>query len=138
VIASVFFSSDVANPDTYPHFYADLQMYTTGPTQPDPQLWMQLFLSSEVAQKSNKWQGRNICRWQNAEFDGVFRQAATELDPIKRAALLIKLNDLVIQNIVVIPVVTRPSVAAVGKRLQAELSGFDSYIWDLANYYMEG
>ncbi len=138
VIASVFFSSDVANPDTYPHFYADLQMYTTGPTQPDPQLWMQLFLSSEVAQKSNKWQGRNICRWQNAEFDGVFRQAASELDPIKRAALLIKLNDLVIQNVVVIPVVTRPSVAAVGKRLQAELSGFDSYIWDLANYYMEG
>ena len=67
----MFFSSDVANPDTYPHFYADLQMYTTGPTQPDPAAFVQLFLSSEAAQKSNKWQGRNICRWQNAEFDGV-------------------------------------------------------------------
>jgi len=137
VIASVFFSSDVANPDTYPHFYADMQMYTTGPIQPDPQLWMQLFLSSEVAQKSNKWQGRNICRWQSAEFDQVFKQADAELDPIKRAALLIKLNDLVIAGVAVIPVVTRPSVAAVSKRLQAELSGFDSYIWDLANYYVE-
>src|SRR5207237_8581453 len=30
VTASVFFSSDVANPDTYPHFYCDLQMYTIG------------------------------------------------------------------------------------------------------------
>ena len=29
VVASVFFSSDAANPDTFPHFYADLQMYNT-------------------------------------------------------------------------------------------------------------
>ena len=27
VVASVFFSSDVANPDTYPHFYCDMEMY---------------------------------------------------------------------------------------------------------------
>ena len=43
-----------------------------------------------------------------------------------------------IENVVAIPVVTRPSVAAVGTKLQAELSGFDSYIWDLANFYKEG
>ena len=137
VVSSVFFSSDVANPDTYPHFYADLQMYTTGPTRPDPQLWLQLFLSTEAAQKSNKWQGRNICRWRNAEFDSIYHQAETEIDPAKRAALLIKLNDLVIDNIVVIPVVTRPNVAALAKNLRAEMSGFDSYIWDLANFYMD-
>ena len=137
VIASVFFSSDVANPDTYPHFYADLEMYTTGPTFPDPQLWMQLFLSTEVAQKSNKWQGRNISRWKNAEFDSVYNQASGELDPVKRAALIIKMNDIVIANVVVIPVVTRPSIAAMTKGLNAELSGFDSYIWDLANWYKE-
>jgi len=137
-ISSVFFSSDVANPDTYPHFYADLQMYTTGPTLPDPALWLQLFLSTECAQKANKWQGRNICRWQNAEFNSVYKQASAELNPVKRAAFIIKLNDLVIENVVAIPVVTRPSVAAVGAKLQAELSGFDSYIWDLANFYMEG
>ena len=40
VTASVFFSSDVANPDTYPHFYCDLQMYTTTMTQPDPEQFM--------------------------------------------------------------------------------------------------
>ncbi len=137
VVSSVFFSSDVANPDTYPHFYADLQMYTTGPTRPDPQLWLQLFLSTETAQRSNKWQGRNICRWRNAEFDSIYHQAETEIDPAKRAALLIKLNDLVIDNIVVIPVVTRPNVAALAKNLRAEMSGFDSYIWDLANFYMD-
>ncbi len=137
VTASVFFSSDVANPDTYPHFYADLQMYTTGPNQPDPAVFLQLFLSTEVAQKSNKWQGRNITRWQNAEWDKVYADQAAELDPIKRAALLIKLNNMVIEDVVVIPVVTRPSVAAVTKGLACELSGFDSYIWDYANWYKE-
>ena len=137
VISSVFFSSDVGNPDTYPHFYADLQMYTTGPVLPDPQLWLQLFLSTEVAQKSNKWQGRNITRWQSPEFDAVFHQAAVEIDPVKRAALIIQMNDLVVRNVVAIPLVTRPAVAALNKRLQAELSGFDSYIWDLPNWYMD-
>ena len=40
VTASVFFSSDVANPDTYTKFYCDLQMYTTTMTQPDPEVFM--------------------------------------------------------------------------------------------------
>ena len=36
------------------------------------------------------------------------------------------MNDLVIKNVVVIPVVTRPSVAAVAKNLHAPLSGWDN------------
>src|SRR6185437_3395803 len=58
VTASVFFSSDVANPDTYTHFYTDIQMYTTTMTQPDPELFMLQFASWEAASKENKWQGR--------------------------------------------------------------------------------
>jgi len=137
VVASVFFSSDVANPDTYPHFYSDIQMYTTGPNQPDPAIFLQMFLSTEKAQKANKWQGRNITRWESAEYDKTYQEQASELDPVKRAAMLIHLNDLAIKNFVIIPVVTRPSVAAVVKPLICELSGFDSYIWDLANWYKE-
>ncbi len=137
VVSSVFFSSDVANPDTYPHFYADLQMYTTGPTLPDPGLFLQLFLSTEAAQKSNKWQGRNIPRWQNAEFDALSCEGLVELDPMKRAGMMIKLNDLVVNDVVVIPVVTRPSVAALDKPWWPRLSGFDSYIWDLADWYKD-
>jgi peptide/nickel transport system substrate-binding protein len=36
VTASVYFSSDVGNPDTYAKFYCDIQMYTTDMRQPDP------------------------------------------------------------------------------------------------------
>ena len=113
VTASVYFSSDVANPDTYTHFYTDIQMYTTTMTQPDPELFMNQFTSWEVASKENKWQGRNITRWKNEEYDKLYRAAETELDPVKRAALFIKMNELVIQNVVVIPVVFRPRVAAI-------------------------
>src|SRR5216117_1676345 len=34
VTASVYFSSDASNPDTYTHFYTDIQMYTTTMTSP--------------------------------------------------------------------------------------------------------
>src|SRR5262249_57066555 len=105
VQASQFFSSDIANPDTYSHFYTDIQMFTTTMTQPDPELFMLQFTSWEVAAKDNKWQGRNITRWRSEEYDKLFRAAESELDPVKRAALFIKMNDLVIQNVVVIPVV---------------------------------
>ena len=94
VTASVFFSSDVANPDTYTKFYCDIQMYTTTMTQPDPELFMNQFVSWEVATKENKWQGRNITRWQNEEYDKIYRAAESELDPVKRAALFIRMNDL--------------------------------------------
>ncbi|PYO34671.1 MAG: peptide ABC transporter substrate-binding protein, partial [Candidatus Rokuibacteriota bacterium] len=99
VQASQYFSSDVANPDTYTHFYTDIQMYTTTMTQPDPELFMLQFTSWEVASKDNKWQLRNITRWRNEEYDKLFRAGETEMDPVKRAALFIKMNDLVIQNV---------------------------------------
>jgi len=137
VVASVFFSSDVANPDTYPHFYCDLQMYTTTMTQPDPELFMNQFTSWEVSTKENKWQGRNIPRWRNEEYDKAFRAAEGELDPVKRAAHFIKMNELVVGDFAVIPVVYRPRVAAISSKLKAPISGWDNDMWLLADWYRE-
>jgi peptide/nickel transport system substrate-binding protein len=138
VTASVYFSSDVANADTYSHFYTDIQMYTTTMTQPDPEQFMRQFLTEEVASKDNKWQGRNITRWRNEEFDKLHKASESELDPVKRAAMFIKMNELVIQNVVVIPVVFRPRVAAVANTLRMEQSGWDSDFWSVQNWYREG
>jgi len=137
VPASVFFSSDVGNPDTFTKFYTDLQMLTQTMTQPDPGVFMLQFLSSEVASKANKWQGRNVVRWQNADYDALYHASEHETDPVKRAALFVKMNDLVIKNVAVIPVVYRPSVAAVASKLHVRLSGWDSYISDLQNWYAD-
>ena len=136
VVASVFFSSDPANADTYPHFYSDLQMYNTTMTAPDPQYFMNQFTSWEIASKANKWQGRNITRWRNEEYDRAYRAADSELDPVKRAALFVKMNDLVIQNVVVIPVLWRNGVSASSVRLKGmDLSGWDSTFWRLAFWH---
>ena len=133
VTANIFFASDPANPDTYSHFYTDLQMYTTTMTQPDPQRFMDQFTSWEVSAKDNKFALTNKTRWRNEEYDKLWRAAEHEMDPVKRAALFIKMNDLVIQNVVVIPVVARPAVAAVSNRLRdATQSGWDSNFWALA------
>jgi len=137
VTASVYFSSDVANPDTYTKFYTDIQMYTTTMTQPDPELFMNQFTSWEVASKENKWQGRNITRWKSEEYDKLYRAAESELDPVKRAALFIRMNEMVIQNVVVIPVVFRPRVSAVGNAMRVEQSGWDSDFWNLPNWYRQ-
>jgi peptide/nickel transport system substrate-binding protein len=137
VVASVFFSSDVANPDTYTHFYCDAEMFTTVMVQPDPLRFMLQFVSWEVANKENKWQGRNIARWQNNEYDNLYRQAEHELDPVKRAAMYIKLNDIIVGERYILPEVARPAVVALKSGLTAPLSGWDNNLWQLANWYRE-
>ena len=135
VVASVFFASDPANPDTYPHFYSDLQMYNTS-TGVDPLWGMRAFTSQEVASKDNKWSGRNITRWRNEEYDRLWKGAETEMEPVKRAALFIRMNDLVIQNGVVIPVLWRNGVAVAATKLRGlDLSGWDTYLWRLPYWY---
>jgi peptide/nickel transport system substrate-binding protein len=137
VTASVFFSSDVANPDTYTKFYCDLQMFQFTMTEPDPAVFMNQFASWEIASKENKWQGRNVTRWQNEEYDKAYRAAEGELDPVKRAALFIRMNDLVCNDQAVIPIVNRPKVEAVSNRLHAPGSGWDIDLWNLKDWYRD-
>ena len=138
VNAGVYFSSDPANPDTYAHFYTDIQMYSFGPGSPDPQAHLNRFVSWQIAQKANNWSGRNIVRWSNAEYDRLWKQAETELDPTKRAALMIHMNDLLIEDVALIPVIWRNGVRGVSHTLHGmELSDWDSDFWDLAYWYRQ-
>jgi len=137
VVASVFFSSDTANPDTYSHFYCDAQMYNTTMQQPDPQFFMNQYLSWQAATRENKWQGRNVSRWQSKEYDEIYQQAERELDAVKRAAMYIKLNDLVVGDNYILPVVRRPRTTALKTGLTAHLSGWDNDLYQLASWYRE-
>jgi peptide/nickel transport system substrate-binding protein len=137
ITASVFFSSDVANPDTYSKFYSDLQMYNTTMPQADPEVFMNQFLSWEVSSKGNKWQGRNVTRWHSEDYDNAYRAAVSELDPVKRAALFIRMNDLVCAGRAVIPIVNRPKVQAIAHTLHAPISGWDNDLWNLRDWYRE-
>jgi peptide/nickel transport system substrate-binding protein len=138
VTASVYFSSDTANPDTARKFYSDIQMFTVGtPSTPDPELFMNQLVSWEIASKENKWQGRNPMRWRSDAYDEAYRAAQTELDPVKRAVQFIKMNDLAVDDVAVIPVVNRRWVAAMSYKLRATMSGWDNDFWNLKDWYRE-
>ena len=131
VTAAVFFGSDVANPDTYQKFWSDMQMYTTNMAQPDPQIFMEQFTTEQISQKANKWSSRNLVRWSNAEYDATFKAAQIEFDAVKRAAMFIKMNDLVVSDAHVIPLFNRPRPRGIIAKLNAPLSGWDNDTWML-------
>ena len=137
VTGAVFFSSDVANPDTYGKFWCDMQMYTTTMTQPDAERFMDQYTSWEVSSKANKWLGRNICRYRSEEYDKAYHAGELELDPVKRAAIFIRLNDMVIKDNAVIPLITRPRARGANLKLVSTLSGWDLDFSTLQNWYRE-
>ena len=138
VTASVFFSSDVGNPDTYGKFWCDMQMYTTTMTQPDPERFMDQYLAREASSKANKWAGRNIIRWSSDAYEKAYTAAEAELDPVKRAALFIQMNDMVIKDGFIVPLISRPRVRGSSHKLFKPLSGWDLDFSGLHNWYREG
>ena len=137
VVASVFFGGDFANPDTYQKFWTDMQMFTTTMSAPDPQYFMEQFTSSQHSQKANKWASRNLVRWGNKDYDDTFAAAQVELDPVKRAAMFIKCNDLVVSDGYVIPLFARPRPVGVVNKVIIHSSAWDSLTWAIGYWTRE-
>ncbi len=137
VVASVFFGGDFANPDTYQKFWTDMQMFTTTMGAPDPQFFMEQFTSSLHSQKANKWASRNLLRWSNKEYDDTFAAAQVETDPVKRAAMFIKCNDLVVNDGYVIPLFARPRPVGVVNKMLIHSSAWDSLTWAIGYWTRE-
>ena len=135
VQASVFFSSDATNPDTYGKFFADIEMYLNTRAGTDPDRFMQQWVSWEICQKSNNWQWQNKCRWSSPEYDKLFRASEQELDPVKRAALFIQMNDMATNAGHVVPIAVRAQVTALAKSISAPLTGWDLDLSGLHDWY---
>jgi peptide/nickel transport system substrate-binding protein len=134
--SGVFFSTDVANPDTASKFFADVQEAGNGYGDPDPEIYMAQFTSAEIKTKAAGWRGRNYVRWNNKEYDATFATLASELDPAKRRDTFIKLNDMLIQNAVffVIAAYNRP-VSAKAKALSGpEANVWEGDLWNIADW----
>ena len=133
--ASVFFSSDPSNNDTVEHFYADVQMFTTGNINPDPAPYFKTYKCDNIPQKSNNWAGDNYSRYCNPEYDKLWEQAISELDPQARVDIFRQLNDLLVQQGVVIPLIHRAEVVGVSNALQGvEITPWDSRTWNIAQW----
>ena len=110
-------------------------MYTSGNSSADPGDFLAAFTCAEIAQKANDWSKANPTRWCNPEYDALVAQAKTELDPAKREALLIQLNDILINEVVVIPVVHRRFPNGASVTLDGiELTPWDSSLWKIKDW----
>jgi peptide/nickel transport system substrate-binding protein len=135
VPAAVFFSTNEASPDTITKFYADAQMYTSG-SEVDPRSFMANWISRQICQKSNRWSCNNVERFNNPEYDRLFEDFSKETSVDKRRELGIKMNDLLVSDVVIIPLINRvPVPGAKSKDLKGvQHNAWDSQNWNIASW----
>src|SRR5262249_32255088 len=139
VEAKVFFSSDAGNPDTAAHFYTDVEMFTNGSDQPDQTNYLGGWVTKQIAQKSNEWRGNNYERYNSPDYDKLYAQYQKETDADKRNKLVIQLNDMLVQDVVIIPLVARKLIDGASKQLQGvKNSPWDSSLWNIADWTKSG
>ncbi len=142
VTADVFFSSAPGNDQTFYHNYRDIDMFTDNPTSPIPLGYMLSFYAgpdnSNISQASNQWSGGNSARYVNPEYDALYEQAVASTDAEEVAELCIQMNDILIDEFVLIPLVSRANVkdAASNLLLQENLApnGWETSFWNIANW----
>ena len=132
---SVFFGNDPANIDTRFHFYADMEQFAFGNIVPDPGDYMRSWTCAEVSQKSNGWTGSNIERWCNPEYDALYAKAAREMVPARRKQLFIEMNDMLINEIVLVPIGHRAEVYGASNTLEGvNLTPWDADTWNIQDW----
>ena len=139
---NIFFDSSAGNDQNSQHFYWDFLMQSSGPPSSIPVKWINKWYSGKngdnIAQKENNWSKANIQRWQSADFDKLYEELLVATTPEDASRILIAMNDLIIKDVAVIPIVHRPFFNAIGIRLRVENvgndNGFSSPYWNIANW----
>ena len=133
--AAVFFGGDIASPDTYSKFYTDIEMYTNGSSGTDPETYMGNWRTTEITHPDNSWNGSNVPRWYNEDYDALLDDMSQTAVLEERAALAIQMNDMLVQNGVIIPLVYRGSVSAYNNSVSGvAMNAWDSELWNIAEW----
>ncbi len=135
VDSSIMFGSPLDNPNCVRRFNADMEEFSRRSVNPDPGAYMGLWTCSQIPQKVNNWAGANYERWCSPEYDALYQQSITELDPEKRRQLFIQMNNLQIEDVVMIPIVHRAEVGAVSRTIEGvDLTPWDKDTWNIKDW----
>lgn len=135
VDSSIFLGPVADNTSTRRHFYADLEMFAFGSRSPDPGAWLKGWTCNEAAQQANNWSTANWGRYCNEEFDRLYTQSATEIDPAARREFIIQMNDLLIEDVAVIALVERPLSIGINLTIEGLApSAWDADVWNIADW----
>ncbi|SDW22361.1 peptide ABC transporter substrate-binding protein [Litoreibacter albidus] len=136
VDSSVFFGGDAASPDTFQKFYADVEMYANTFNGTDPQSYLANGLCDKAPSPATQWQGENITRFCNEEYDALHKKLSNTAGLEARAEIGKQLNDLIVQEGAIIPLVHRGRLSAHANSLGGvKLNVWDSELWNVADWY---
>ena len=134
--ASVFFGADaVSDPAaSYRRFFADVQMYATGP-RVDPQGYLEGLRCDHIQTREDNWAGENNARPCNPSYDELLARLAALPLGTGREALVRELNDVLVESRYEIPLVLRGSVSAHARTLEGvRINGWDSELWNIGEW----
>ncbi|GIT92515.1 ABC transporter substrate-binding protein [Jannaschia pagri] len=137
--ASVFFGGDAGSPDTFQKFYADVEMYANTFNGTDPQAYLGNGLCDKAPSPATQWQGENISRFCDPEYDALWAELARTSGIEARAEIAKQLNDMIIERGGMIPLVHRGRLSAHANTLGGvKLNVWDSELWNIADWYRIG
>ncbi|WP_436399489.1 peptide ABC transporter substrate-binding protein [Roseobacter sp. S98] len=138
--ASVFFGGDPGSPDTFQKFYADVEMYANNFDGTDPQAYLSAYRCGNEPKPSSQWQGENINRFCDPEYDALLDELARTGELEKRGEIAKKLNDMLTKDsYTIVPLVDRGRVSAASNTLGGViLNTWDSELWNVADWYRIG
>jgi peptide/nickel transport system substrate-binding protein len=136
--SSIFFGPVGENTNTRRHFYADLEEFAYSNKSPDPGAYMKGWTCSEIATQANNWATANWARYCNPAYDRLYRQSMTEIDPEKRRRLFVQMNDILIEDVAVIPLIHLVDFSGVSKSLKGvDLNPWDVEVWNIKDWRRE-
>jgi len=131
----IMFSPGSANPDSIWRFNADMLEFSLRNFNPDPSAYMKNWTCSQIPQKANNWLGWNIERWCNLKYDALYQQSANELDPEKRRQLFIQMNDMLIEDVVMIPIAIEADAQGISRTIKGvEFTPWDTNTWNIKDW----
>jgi peptide/nickel transport system substrate-binding protein len=135
--ASVYFGGDPGSPDTFQKFYADVEMYANNFDGTDPQSYLAAYRCGNEPKPSSQWQGENINRFCDPEYDALLDELAQTGELSKRGEIARKLNDMLTKDsYTILPLVDRGRVSAHSNSLGGvQLNTWDSELWNAADWY---
>jgi len=135
VDSAVFFGGDPASPDTYGKFYADIEMYTNSFDGTDPERYMANWACNEISGPDNQWLGNNIPRYCDPAYDALVAEMAVTGELEKRAEMAKTMNDMLMQEYIMIPLVHRGNPSAIANTLLGvRFNPWDSELWNIADW----
>ena len=136
ISGSVFFGGDPGSPDTFQKFYADVEMYANTFNGTDPQSYMGNGLCDKAPTPASQWQGENISRFCDAEFDAIHAELSATADMSKRVELAKQLNTIIMEKGGMIPLVHRGRLSGKANTLGGvDLNVWDSELWNIADWH---